>query len=42
VAGTGVGSFSVETEGKRPMHRREDNFKMDFQEVGSEVWTGLI
>ena len=26
--------FSGETEGKRPLRRREDNFKMDFQEVG--------
>jgi hypothetical protein len=35
-------------EGKRPlgrsMHRKEDNIKMDLQEVecGGGVWTGLI
>jgi hypothetical protein len=32
-------------EGKRPLgrprHRREDNIKMDLQEVGCWVWTGL-
>jgi hypothetical protein len=33
-------------EGKRPLgrprRRREDNIKMDLQEVGWEAWTGLI
>jgi hypothetical protein len=33
-------------EGKRPlgrpMHRWEDNIKMDLQEVGVGVWTGSI
>jgi hypothetical protein len=33
------------SEGKRPLgrprRRWEDNIKMDLQEVGSEVWTGL-
>ena len=32
-------------EGKRPLgrrrHRWEDNIKMDLQEVGYRVWTGL-
>jgi hypothetical protein len=32
-------------EGKRPMDRHrlrwEDNIKMDLQEVGCEVWTGM-
>ena len=26
----------------RPRRRCEDNIKMDFQEVGWRVWTGLI
>jgi hypothetical protein len=26
----------------RPRRRREDNIKMDLQEVGSGGWTGLI
>jgi hypothetical protein len=25
----------------RPRHRREDNIKMDLQEVGWVAWTGL-
>ena len=33
-------------QGKRPLERNrprlEDNIKMDFQEVGWRVWTGLI
>jgi hypothetical protein len=33
-------------EGKRPLwrlrHRWEDNIKLDLQEVGCGVWTGLI
>ena len=32
-------------EGKRPLgrprHRREDNIKIDLQEVGYGIWTGL-
>jgi hypothetical protein len=38
--------FVVKTEGKRPfgrpIHRWEDNFKMDLQKVGWGTWTGLI
>jgi hypothetical protein len=26
----------------RPRHRWKDNIKMDLQEVGGGVWTGLI
>jgi hypothetical protein len=29
-------------EGKRPWHRREDNIRMDLQEVECGVWTGLV
>jgi hypothetical protein len=33
-------------EGRRPLgtprHRREDNIKIDLQEVGWGAWTGLI
>jgi hypothetical protein len=33
-------------EGRRPLgrprHRREDNMRMDLQEVGWGTWTGLI
>jgi hypothetical protein len=27
---------------ERPRHRREDNIKIDFREVGWEAWTGSI
>jgi len=34
------------TDGKRPRgrarRRREDNIKLDIQEVGSGTWTGLL
>jgi len=45
----GGGAYSVwvgRPEGKRsvgrPRHRREDNIKMDLQEVGWWVWTRFI
>jgi hypothetical protein len=46
--GEGRGLYRVlvgKPEGKRPVgrprHRWEDNIKMDLQEVGCGVWTGL-
>jgi len=46
--GEGRGVYRVlvgKPEGKRPLgrprHRWEDNIKMDLQEVGCGVWTGL-
>jgi hypothetical protein len=47
--GEGRGAFWFlvgRSEGKRtlgrPRHKREDNTKMDFQEMGWGAWTGLI
>jgi len=46
--GEGRGTYNVlvgKSEGKRPMgrprHRWENNIKMDLQDVGVGVWTGL-
>jgi hypothetical protein len=45
----GIGPYRVlvgKPEGKRPLgrlrHRWEDNIKIDLQEVGWGLWTGLI
>jgi hypothetical protein len=43
--GKGIYKVVGKPEGKRPLrrprHRWEDNMKMDLQEVGWGVWTGL-
>jgi hypothetical protein len=37
-----VGKPEVKRQLGRPMHRWEDNIKMDLQEVGWEAWTGTM
>ena len=41
-----TGGFLGKPDGKRPRgrprRRREDNIKMDLQEVGCGTWTGLL